>query len=42
LRIGRRWPEDGMPKCEVIFARALSTTANYLLDLFPKNVYDDA
>ena len=24
LRIGRRWPEDGMRKCEVIFAQALS------------------
>ncbi len=23
LRIGQRWPEDGMRKCEVIFARAL-------------------
>ena len=25
MRIGRRWPKDEMPKCEVIFARALST-----------------
>ena len=25
LRIGQRWPEDGMLKCEVIFARALRT-----------------
>jgi len=25
VRIGRRWPEDGMRKCEVIFARALSS-----------------
>ncbi len=24
LRIGQRWSEDGMLKCEVIFARALS------------------
>jgi hypothetical protein len=23
LRIGQRWPEDGVRKCEVIFARAL-------------------
>jgi hypothetical protein len=24
LRNGRKWPEDGMRKCEVIFERALS------------------
>ena len=30
LRIGQSWPEDGMRKCEVIFAQALSIRGAYL------------
>jgi hypothetical protein len=25
MKIGQRWPESGMPKCEIIFAQALSS-----------------
>jgi hypothetical protein len=34
LRIGQRWPEDGMRKCEGIFAQALST---YPLTQYPSS-----
>ena len=41
LRSGRRWREDGMPKCEVILERALRAVLRRCLEKEPKQRWHD-